>query len=226
MRLFDFLFPPRADELTLRELESDGLLGHLQPRLVPETRPATVALLPFSTPAVRAALHEAKYHGSERAFTLLAEVLADYLVDLDEGFTKSFVIVPVPLGRARLRERGFNQVEEVARRALRALDIGCPPGHPMSQYGPEHNIRHPVSDIVLDSSLLTRTRETPTQVSLARDARERNLRGAFSASHPADPHTTYLLLDDVITTGATLQSATSALLSSGAEHILPLALAH
>ncbi len=207
LRFFDLLFPPRADERTVRELREDEFLALLDPRLVPSTRPAAVGLLRFGDPQVRAAIHEAKYHGSERAFALLAAALADYLRENDELGTRT-VLVPVPLGRARRKERGYNQVEEVARRVARELNLA------------------------LDSSLLERVRETPTQVSLSRDAREENMRGAFATtpwlrgtSSTDIANTTYIVVDDVITTGATLQAALDALTSSGASHIIPIALA-
>ena len=207
MRFFDFLFPPRADELALRGVSADTFLALLAPRLVPCTRPSTTALLPFSDGAVRAAIHEAKYHGSEAAFNLLALSLAEYLLDADET-SRTPVIVPVPLGAARRKERGFNQTEEIARRTLRLL-------------GEKHGLR-----LSLTTEMLTRTRETASQVSLPRHLREENMRGAISAAHPADPAHTYIVLDDVVTTGATLQAASDALRSAGARHIVLLALAH
>ena len=153
---------------------------------------------------MRAALHEAKYHGNEKAFLLLAAALADYM--RGEGasdFSARTCIIPVPLGKERRRERGYNQAEEVARRALEEL-----------------------GGIVVDTTLLTRARETASQVSLPRRDRLENMRGAFRAAHPADPAYTYIVLDDVLTTGATLQAAIDALRKAGAEHIVPLALAH
>lgn len=207
--LFDFLFPPRADEKAVREISPEGFFALVAPRLVPTTRPACAALLPFSDPRVRSALHEAKYHGSERAFFLLAEALADYLRDMDGGFTKSCIVVPVPLGAVRMRARGFNQVEEVAKRAIRAL----PKGNQTSLF-------------MLDATVLERVRETPSQVSLPRAEREGNMRGAFAATRRADPSSVYLILDDVLTTGATLQAAIDALAAAGAEYIVPIALAH
>lgn len=200
-RLFDLLFPPRADEAVLRTISADGFLTHLAPRLVPATRPGTVALLPFGNEAVRSALHEAKYHGSGAAFSLLALALAEYLRDSDEQ-ARTVVIVPVPLGKMRRKERGFNQIEEVARRAVKGFPI------------------------MIDASLLERTRETVSQVSLPRHEREENMRGAFRAPHPADPKAAYIIIDDVLTTGATLQAAVDALRAAGAVHIIPLALAH
>lgn len=202
MHLFDFLFPPRVDEVTLRDVSVDAFLAFVVPKIVPETRPETVVLLPFNNPSVRAAIHEAKYHGSAHAFTLLATALVEYLRDADDGLRKP-LIVPMPLGKGRQKERGFNQVEEIAKRAATLL-----------------------GGALIDATLLERTRETTSQVSLPRHAREENMRGAFKATHRADPSHTYILIDDVLTTGATLQAAIDALKEAGAEHIIPLALAH
>ena len=198
-RLLDLLFPPREDEATLRGVSSDDFLTLIAPKLIDYTHPGTVTLLPFHNPAVRAALHEAKYHGSTRAFELLGSALAEYLRDSDE-LSKKTVIVPVPLGPMRAAERGFNQVEE----ALKVVRLELP----------------------IDSTLLTRARETVSQVSLPREKRMENMRGAFAATRRADPACTYIVVDDVITTGATLQAAVDALTAAGAENIIPLALAH
>ncbi len=201
--VLDILFPPRRDEDALRGVTRDGFLAHCAPRMASETRPGTVVLLPFSVPVVRAAVHEAKYHGSGKAFQLLAETLEEYLRDGDEWLSHQCSIVPIPLGALRQKERGYNQVEEIARRAIKNL-LG----------------------FRVDTTLLVRMRETASQVSLPRRAREENMRSAFRTLHPADPARTYILFDDVLTTGATLQAAIDALTEAGATTIIPLALAH
>lgn len=202
----DFIFPPRTDESALRDVSTDDFLALVAPRLVPETRPGTVALLPYHDERVRSAIHEAKYHGSERAFQLLALAVVEYLRDFDDvGFRKpniDFVLVPIPLGKQRMKERGYNQAEEIAKRAAKQLSGA------------------------LVENILERTRETTSQVSLPRHEREKNMRGAFGAASSVDPSHTYIILDDVLTTGATLQAAIDALQKAGAKNIIPLALAH
>jgi ComF family protein len=210
MRWLDFLFPPRVDEIALRDVSRDDFLALVAPRLVPMTRPGTVILLPFNDTLVRAAIHEAKYCGNERAFKFLGHTLAEYLRDADDvGHQKSCTyLVPVPLGKSRRKERGYNQAEEIARRAILIL----------GEEGP--------CPFILESDLLIRVHETASQVSLPRHEREENMRGAFGATRHADTAHTYIIIDDVLTTGATLQSTIDALREAGAEHIIPLALAH
>lgn len=201
----DFLFPPRMDEIVLRSVSIDTFLAFALPHLVPVTRPGTIVLLPFNKASVRSAVHEAKYHGSEHAFTLLAGVLNAYLHRNDFMSTTRtglVVLIPVPLGEKRRKERGFNQIEEITRRAVEGLNI------------------------VIDTTLLERIRDTTSQISLPRHTREENMRGAFRATCRIDPANTYMIIDDVVTTGATLQAAIEALREAGAKHIIPLALAH
>lgn len=206
-KFLDFLFHQRADEIALRTLPEDGFVSLLQPYFVPATRPSTIMLLPFSNAKVRAAIHEAKYHGNAHAFELLAHALSTFLTRPHEDFHEP-VLIPVPLGKNRRRDRGFNQVEEVILCALRTIQ------------------KDNEGSFTLDTSLLERALETTSQVSLPRAKREKNMRGSFKATRRADPTRTYLLIDDVLTTGATLQSAIEALKSAGATRIVPLALAH
>lgn len=185
----------------MRELSEEDVLALLDPRMVDSTRPATTALVPFSEPRIRAVLHEAKYHGNRKALNLLGAIVAAYLREADMDIAK-IRMVPVPLHTERYRERGYNQAEEIAKRAARVVDAA------------------------LDTGLLVRARETLSQVALERRERELNLLGAFAATGPADAGLLYIVFDDVITTGATLQAAIDALREAGAEHIFPVALAH
>lgn len=104
-------------------------------------------------------------------------------------------IVPVPLSRERLRERGFNQALELARPIARALERPLLP------------------------RLLIRARHTIAQSSLGRRERLRNVRGAFALAPGQKPPLHVALLDDVLTTGATLRECAKVLRRAGATTI-------
>lgn len=122
------------------------------------------------------------------------------------------LVVPVPLTPRRLGERGYNQSWEL----VKAL------GHLIRRLGA-------APTCTARASVLVRLGEAPDQHSLGRDERLRNLRGLFVV-HPA--HASGLagqhvvLVDDVTTTGATLQSAAQALLQAGAGRVSALVFAH
>jgi ComF family protein len=101
------------------------------------------------------------------------------------------VVVAVPLHVSRLRERGYNQAHELAKPLARAF--GLP----------------------LDARLLQRTRATAAQTGLDAAARRRNLRGAFSVMPDASSPAHVALVDDVMTTGATLRECARALRRAG-----------
>ena len=112
------------------------------------------------------------------------------------------LVVPVPLHRARLRWRGFNQAAllgiAIARRIDRPLDTGS----------------------------LIRVRATPSQTAKDRQERHRNVHNAFRVSRPARiANRRILLIDDVMTTGATVDECARALLAAGARRVDVLTLA-
>ena len=202
--LLDLLFPARADEQLVRTLEEDSFLPLLDPELAPLGEgESAAALLPYADKRVSGTIHEAKYRGNDKAFALLAAVLTEYLRELAaDGALAGAVLIPIPLGGKRLRERGFNQVEQVVKIAAKELSL-------------------PV-----ESKLLIRTRETASQVSLPRWRRKQNMRDAFGVVHVPDPSLLYIVVDDVLTTGATLSAALEALREAGAREVLAIALAH
>ncbi|HXT19840.1 MAG TPA: phosphoribosyltransferase family protein [Thermoanaerobaculia bacterium] len=103
------------------------------------------------------------------------------------------VVTPVPLPWTRLLARGYNQAEAVARPLSRALDLPVRP--------------------------LLRRRPRPRQALLSRAERRRNLRGAFTSRRRLAAGTRVLLVDDVMTTGATLVAAARALRRAGADTV-------
>jgi ComF family protein len=138
---------------------------------------------------LRSAVHAFKFHG-KRA---LARPLADLVVERCGAgrAAEAEAIVPVPLAPARERERGFNQAALLAERVGRAL--ACP----------------------VQSRWLGRARPTQPQSELAADERRRNVRGAFRGA-PAAAGRHVVVIDDVLTTGATVAECARALRAAGA----------
>jgi predicted amidophosphoribosyltransferase len=202
-RLIDFIFPPRDSALMVRHATIESVGTYTRARVHEGAYPITT-LLPYRVPSIGALIREAKFKNNAQAHALLGKALGEYLSAWHEEATaledRTVVIIPIPLSRARHAERGYNQVERIARAAL--------PSIPQATIQPE---------------LLARVRDTVPQTSLGRAERHINVRGAFTASG-IDPLSTYVVLDDVLTTGATLEAATHALREAGAMWVVPLAL--
>ena len=201
-RLLDMLFPPRERALRARSVSYETLVALMQPVRIISTAPAAHALLPYRHPLVQAAITEAKFNDARRAQDALGAVLAEYLQDVVPK-EERVVLIPVPISAKRLRERGYNQAERICRAAQRCFKA-----------------------LSVETGLVQRIRDTPPQTSLGGTARRSNLQGAFTVARAPDPHTLYIVIDDVITTGATLSAMLEALRASGAARILPIALAH
>lgn len=114
---------------------------------------------------------------------------------------KPMLLIPVPLHASRLRDRGYNQALELARPLARALAIP---------------LRH---------DALLRIRATPAQANLNAKARRRNLRGAFSIVNNAALPEHVAVIDDVMTTGATLRECARVLKRAGVARVDVWALA-
>ncbi|MBI5837593.1 MAG: ComF family protein [Candidatus Eisenbacteria bacterium] len=139
-----------------------------------------------------ALIHQFKYRGVTR----LAETWGPALGQLLTGGLAVDLVLPVPLHPAAEARRGYNQAALLARLAAREAGLPC------------------IEDA------LARARRTPTQTRLDPLERRRNLAGAFEARRPELLRGRRVaLVDDVVTTGATLSAAVEALKSAGAEKV-------
>jgi len=140
------------------------------------------------------AIHHLKFHGRKRLSVPLGTMMLALDIPRADG------IVPVPLTRASLIKRGFNQSLLIAR--VIARELGIP--------------------LRMDS--LHKKRETLPQVGLSATERRTNLRGAFGV-HDDIRGQQLLLVDDVMTTGATVRECAKTLVRSGAREVIVLTLA-
>lgn len=151
--------------------------------------------------SVRDAVLTLKYRGQRRLALPLGDMLAEAAKRLD---LRPDIIVPVPLHASRKRQRGYNQAELLARRCANRMHLPCEP------------------------RLLVRQRATPPQVGLSGAERRTNVAGAFAVAAPAHAAARLsgkrvLLLDDVTTTGSTLDAAAAALVPFAPAALLGLA---
>ena len=144
------------------------------------------------------ALQRFKYHGWRRLSAPLALLVAERLVV--EGVSAPWAVA-VPLHISRQRQRGFNQSELLARELRRRLSLTKPPGE------------------------LVRTRPTPPQVGHDRRWRLDNVKDAFAWRGSPLNAGSILLIDDVATTGATLEACAAALRAAGSGPVMGVSVA-
>lgn len=151
----------------------------------------------FDSP-IQNGLHSLKY----RHNIGLGEAIAIHMLDFVRALQWPVdIMIPVPLGKNRLKERGYNQVALVARPL--AYQIGL-------RYEPE---------------ALWKTRETRSQVGLNASQRKENVYNAYQADPKVVKQKSVLIMDDVATTGSTIAACTEALLSAGAQGVYVLTIA-
>jgi competence protein ComFC len=148
---------------------------------------------------VRHAIHELKY----RNLRAIAPTLATYLTEHVSTLTTTYdVVIPVPLHPKRLNRRGYNQAELLAREIAEARGVS------------------------LSASALRRTRAGESQARTgSMSERHQNVMGAFACTDTSMSGKQVLLIDDVCTTGATLEACAAALRAAGASTVSGLTVA-
>lgn len=148
--------------------------------------------------AIKKIIHNFKYNNAKYLF----KPMAKYMTDCYNKFNmQADVIVPIPLFKKRLKERGYNQAFKLGEEIGKVLNLPIING-------------------------LERIKDTPTQTTLDFKDRKNNVKGAFKALDKTFKGKNVLLIDDVYTSGATLKEACKVLKSSGANKIYVLTLAH
>lgn len=137
----------------------------------------------------RTLIHDFKYRGKRSAARPLGQWLGREIRRHD--YCRPSLVIPVPLHKRRLQERGYNQSALLARQVAKVLEV-------------------PFLD------LLERDRDTMSQTTINRAQRRENIHGAFSCNIIPEPGTLILLVDDIFSTGSTMREAASVLHSMGA----------
>ncbi len=176
---------------------------------------ATTAAFRYQFPLDRL-VQDFKFNANFALLELFANALADRILTTA---SPPDIIIPVPLSRQRLATRGFNQSVLLAEAVAKILNmkLSATTGF--------------LKTVQVKTQWLEKLRDTPAQAGLALDARRRNIRGAFTLSAAAtsaiavQPNLKIALLDDVMTTGATLSEAAKILKQAGASKVMAMVVA-
>ncbi len=178
------------------------------------------AVFRYRNVMARRMIWELKYRGNKKVARLCAEVLYKTILELENFFESNrvgqnleVILIPVPLTRARRRERGFNQNEIVIEEIMKIVSE-------------ESFVGERIFSFSFDA--LVKVRNTAPQSSIKNRAeRLKNLAGCFSVPIPELVRgKNIILIDDVATTGSTLAEAHTALLQAGALSVRAIAIAH
>jgi ComF family protein len=152
---------------------------------------------------IKELIHEFKYKGKNHLAKPLSKIITDFIKEYDFPIEYLDLIIPMPLYKTRLREREFNQAEILGR-------------HIASEFNKD-----------LAPDLLIRRRPTKTQAELPVDKRFLNVKESFSVvKGDVIKGKNMLIVDDVLTTGATSSEAARTLKDAGAKIVFVLTLAN
>ena len=211
----DFIFPKSLKVLKLEAFSPGALLGTLPPATQPEDKD-TIAIFDYKHPTTKEIVWELKYNGNTSIANKLGDILHDAVhTELSDlalfepgGWRKNkLLLIPIPISNKRRFEKGWNQTELLCKRIM-ALDHTK-----IFEYIPGQ---------------LTKARHTESQVkTVSKNARRENLMNSMKVLEPEKISGRFVvLIDDVVTTGATFREARRALREAGAKKILCVAIAH
>jgi len=160
--------------------------------------------LNYQSPLIKNLIQKFKYEPFVKELSpTLSSLIIEHLQLLDNKPSfKDFTIIPVPLEKRKLKGRGFNQAEEISKELSSFLAIPLIP------------------------NCLIKTKETIPQVELTTETRKENIKETFSYQHPElVKEKKILLVDDVYTTGSTMEEAARVLREAGAKEIIGIVIA-
>lgn len=201
LTLLDLLYPPRCAGCGRVDTRwCSGCAAQFEAAEGPLALPALPPLLGIAAGrhhegVARTAVHTLKYEAGLNMAAVLAAPMAEALRLRGWAFD---VLVPVPLHPTRIKERGYNQAQWLADAIALRMDVECLP------------------------TALTRTRSTPHQVGTSAAERRANMEEAFAPVGDMLRDRHVVLIDDVLTTGATLQACAQAVLAGGAASVFGL----
>ncbi len=212
--VLDILFPHSDVESCIEELgySFPAHISHSKLQLSNDNsyKIRVLSLSDYGDKRISALIYALKYYGNKKAIRIIANILGDYLLEeissLKTFYPNSCVyILPMPLHKKRRRERGFNQIEAI-------LDIV--------------KIRYPEIRQYINYNILIKHKETRSQTTLSKKERLENLAGSLTLNKGINLKGSYVILvDDVLTTGATVIEAYKTLSKAGIREVRVITIA-
>ncbi|MEI8337719.1 MAG: hypothetical protein WCF92_01065 [bacterium] len=208
--LEDFLFYKSEIAIRLEKYLNEDWLFFYSPL----EKNNVLSFFSYENTETREAIREIKYSRNQKILNSLAqfcgETLASYIeenIDLfgaDEIKRVKIIFIPIPSHKKRQNEKGWNQADDIV--------IAIQKNFPFESK--------------VEKNILIKVKNTPHQTNLHRTERLSNLTNAFSAKIPSEfLHSFFILVDDVTTTGSTLEEARKVLKRAGARHVICFSLA-
>ncbi|MFA6076935.1 MAG: phosphoribosyltransferase family protein [Candidatus Paceibacterota bacterium] len=217
--ILDIVFPTKC--ISCGQTGADLCIGCLSdsPTAERESAKWIFPLYDYRHPPIKKALWLFKYNGKKRLASIFAETVYDRITEelSDLSVMENFnnvVLIPIPLSPKRQRERGYNQAELICRELIKI-----------------NNVRRDIN-IKLEQNILIKPRETEHQARIEnRTERLKNIIGSFAIRNAEKnagliKNRNIILIDDITTTGATLNEARKILKQAGARKIIAFTVAH
>lgn len=202
----DLFLPEEARIKRLSSMDS-AVLHSLLPNSPVRARD-TFVLFDYRNNAVKLIVQSIKYKNNSSLRKMVASYLCDEVTEMSADISlfdgKEPILIPMPMSKQEKRRRGFNQCEELCK------EIGK-----MSR-----------SNIEISYNCLRKIHETARQTKLGREERILNVKNSMLAENKIANKRTIIVLDDVYTTGSTLEEARRALRAAGAKRVIGLFIAH
>ena len=214
--ILDIIFPARC--MVCKKTGSDLCLSCLSkaPAAERESAEWIFPIFDYRDPIIKKSLWLLKYNGKKRLANVFAEIIYEKILEelselsVMENFIDP-VLIPIPLSPKRYRERGFNQAELICKEIIKI-----------------NSQRNGGIKIKLENNILIKPKDTEHQAHI-KDRRERikNMAGTFAVkNNEIVKNRNIILIDDILTTGATLTEAKKVLKNAGARKVIAFTVAH
>ena len=208
--MFDFILPKNKNDVEAENVTIEVLSKKLMRNNKTDAE-SVYTLFDYRDKSIKNMVWSLKYRRNRKVAKLFSQMLYDFLIEelSDLSVYSDFndpLLIPIPLSNKRLRKRGFNQSELLAKELCIVADK---------------------SVFTLRADILKKIKDTPSQTLFERKARLKNIIGSFGVvKTEVVKNRNVILLDDVTTTGATLSEARKVLLNAGAKNVICVTVAH